>query len=200
MNESELYRTEFRARTKRDDERPLNFAMALRTLAFRTFPKMAPAQRDLLSRDHFIDGLTEDDLRIRVRHAKLKSLDDAVKAALELESINRSEAKRRTKQRAVKSSSAIPGVRFHEQLVTTMKEMTAALQEVSGEKPRDYRATEATRAGEGGEAANFLGVHFTHTSRIYSPDKFNLHVHGRPFSRARMAHDHDLIVRNVLLC
>ena len=88
-----------------------------------------------------MDGLTEDDFRIRVRHAKPKSLDDAVKAALELEAINRSKAKRGTEERAVKSSSAISGVSFPEQLVTTMKEMTAALQEVSGDQPRDYRAT-----------------------------------------------------------
>ena len=119
LDKSELYRTEFRARTKRDDERLLEFAMTLRTLASRAFPKMTSAQRNLLSRDQFVDGLTEDNFYIRVRHAKPKSLEDAVKAALELEAINRSEAKRRTEERAVKSSSSIPGVSFHEQLVTT---------------------------------------------------------------------------------
>ena len=55
---------------------------------------MAPAQRDLLSRNQLIDGLTEDDFGIRDRHAKPKSLNDVVKAALKLEAINRSEAKR----------------------------------------------------------------------------------------------------------
>ncbi len=63
--------------------------MAHRTLAFRAFPKTAPAQRDLLSRDQVIDGLPEGDSRIRVRHAKPKSLVDAVNAALELEAIKR---------------------------------------------------------------------------------------------------------------
>ena len=132
--------------------------MALRTLASRAFPKMAPAQRDLLSRDQLIDGLTEDDFLTRVRHAKPKSLDDAVKAALQLEAITRSEAKRGTEERAVKSSSAIPGVRFHEQLVTTMKEMTAALQGVSGDKPRNYRATRGRgqRGNEGKGLASGL--------------------------------------------
>ena len=66
---------------------------------------MALAQRNLSSRDQFIDGLTEDDFRIRVRHAKPKSLDDAVKAALEIKAIDRSEAKRRMEERAVKSLS-----------------------------------------------------------------------------------------------
>ena len=149
LDQSELYRTEFRARTKRDDERLLEFefAMALGTLASRAFPKMAPAQRDLLSRDQFIDSLTEDDFRIRVRHAKPKSLDDAVKAPLELEAVIRSEAKRRTEEQAVKSSL---GISFHEQLMTTMKEMTAALQEVSEDTPRDYRATRG-RGQQGNE-------------------------------------------------
>ena len=109
LDQSELYSTEFRARAKKDDERLLEFAKALCTLGSRVFPKTAPAQRDLLSRDQFIDGLTEDDFRIRVRRAKPKSLDDAVK-----EAIDTSEAKRRTEERAVKSSSAIPGVSFHE--------------------------------------------------------------------------------------
>ena len=119
---------------------------------------MAPAQRDLLSRDQFIDGLTEDDFRIRVRHAKPKLLDDAVKAVLELEAINRLEAKRRTEERAAKSSSAIPGVSFHEQLVMTMKEITAALREVSWDKPRDYRATRGRgqRGNEGKGLASGL--------------------------------------------
>ena len=51
LDQSELYRTEFRARNKRNDERLLEFAMALRSCASRAFPKMALSQRDLLSRD-----------------------------------------------------------------------------------------------------------------------------------------------------
>ena len=83
------------------------------------------------------------------RHAKPKSLDDAVKVALELEAINRSEAKRRTEERAVKSSSAIPGVSFHEQLVTTMKKMTAALQEVASRLPRNQTTRAQGHEGKG---------------------------------------------------
>ena len=79
-------------------------------------------------------------------------MDDAVKATLELEAINRSDAKRRTKEWAVKSSSAIPGVSLYEQLVTKMKDMTAALQEVSRDKPCDYRATRGrTQRGNEGK-------------------------------------------------
>ena len=42
--------------------------------------------QDMLARDHFIDALTDEDLRLRVRQAKPQSLQRALESALELES------------------------------------------------------------------------------------------------------------------
>ena len=70
--------------------------MAVRTLASHAFPKMAVDQRDLLARDQFIDGLTEDSFRLWVRRSKPTSLDDAIRVALEFEAIDTAEQRRKS--------------------------------------------------------------------------------------------------------
>ena len=94
FDQTALYRTEFRSRLRRGNERLLEFGMAVRTLASRAFPKMAVDQRDLLARDQFIDGLTEYSFRLRVRRSKPTSLDDAIGVALEFEAIDTAEQRR----------------------------------------------------------------------------------------------------------
>ena len=94
FDQTELYRTEFRSRLRRGNERLLEFGMAVRTLASRAFPKMAVDQRDLLAQDQFIDVLNEDSFRLRVRRSKPTSLDDAIRVALEFEAIDTAEQRR----------------------------------------------------------------------------------------------------------
>ena len=117
--------------------------MAARTLASRAFPGMAIEQRDVLSRDQFIEGLGNDEFRLRVRLAKPPSLDDATKAALELEAIKIAEASRSTaietktaeaetrQGHVVVSTSPVAAV--HDELASTMKEMVNVLTRMSGD-------------------------------------------------------------------
>ena len=88
FDQTELHGTEFRSRTRGRDERLLEFGMAIRSLAARVFPKMSVDQRDILARDQFIDGLAEDEFRLRVRRSKPSSLDDAIRVSLEFEAID----------------------------------------------------------------------------------------------------------------
>ena len=57
FDQGELFRTQFRSTRKQDGERLLDFGMAARTLAYRAFPRMTIEQRDVLSRDQFIEAL-----------------------------------------------------------------------------------------------------------------------------------------------
>ena len=99
----------------------------------------------VLSRDQFIEGLGNDEFRLRVRPAKPSSLDDAIKAALELEAIQTAEASRRT---AIATKTAEVETRqghvvvptspvevVHDALCSTMKEMVNALRGMSSDGP-----------------------------------------------------------------
>lgn len=120
LDQAELWRTQFRSRRKGENERLLDFGMAIRTLASRAFPQMPIDQRDLLARDQFIDGLINADFRFRVRHAKPSTLDDAIKASLELETIQTAEA-RRCQETLTHATSTYP-----EALAPTFQGMPAA--------------------------------------------------------------------------
>ena len=83
-NHHEVKRSTFRLRTQRSDKGILAFGNAIRGLAAQAFPTMDIAQRDLLSRDQFLDGLRDSIRRLRVRYGNPKSLDDAIRIALEV--------------------------------------------------------------------------------------------------------------------
>ena len=94
----EVKRSAFRLRTQAADETPLTFGNALRGLAAQAFPTMEADQRDLLTRDQFLDGLRDASVRLRVRYGTPKSLDDVVRIALEISAAEMAE------QRSTKSS------------------------------------------------------------------------------------------------
>ena len=130
--------------------------MAVRTLASRAFPKMAVDQRDLLARDQFIDGLTEDSFRLRVRRSKPTSLDDAIRAALEFEAIDTAEQRRQGTTSSSVATIAPPQPATSE-LTNMMQELVTALRHVSpqGGNPRGHgrgrgRYVECWNCGEPG--------------------------------------------------
>jgi hypothetical protein len=61
LDRTEVFRTEFRWRVKREGERLLDFGMAIRSLASRAFPQMTLSQRNVLARDQFIEGIFVSD-------------------------------------------------------------------------------------------------------------------------------------------
>ena len=115
--------------------------MAVRTLASRAFPKMAVDQRDLLARDQFIDGLTEDSFRLRVRRSKPTSLDDSIRVALEFEAIDTDTAEQRRQGTTSSSVATIaPPQPATSELTNMMQELVTALRHVSpqGGNPRGH--------------------------------------------------------------
>ena len=107
-NHHEVKRSTFRLRTQRSDEGILAFGNAIRGLAAQAFPTMDIAQRDLLSRDQFLDGLRDSNLRLRVRYGNPKSLDDAIRIALEVNAAELAEERRRADDRQSTCTSSAP--------------------------------------------------------------------------------------------
>ena len=58
----------------------------LKVLTRAAYPDASQELQDVLARDNFIDALTDEDLRLRIRQAKPQSLQKALEIALELES------------------------------------------------------------------------------------------------------------------
>ena len=107
-NHNEVKRSTFRLRTQRSDEGILAFGNAIRGLAAQAFPTMDIAQRDLLSRDKSLDVLRDGNLRLRVRYGNPKSLDDAIRIALEVNAAEIAEERRRADEGQSISTSTVP--------------------------------------------------------------------------------------------
>ena len=52
----------------------------------KAYPDASTELQDVLARDHFIDALYEEDLRLRIRQARTQSLQVALETALGVES------------------------------------------------------------------------------------------------------------------
>ena len=76
------FRTEFRARRQRHGETIAVFGFDIRRLACMAYHSLPLGTRDQLARDQFIDGL---ELRRSVLLSHAKSLDEAIRAAVEFE-------------------------------------------------------------------------------------------------------------------
>ena len=125
----ELYKSEFRSRIRKPNESLEAFSMDLQKLALKAYP--GPGMdgiRDELTKDQFIAGLVTSSIRLLVRQGKPKSLNDAVRIALELESFREVEKARNV----VPVSEVEPGTSaevapVHEK--TELEKIASALQQ-----------------------------------------------------------------------
>ena len=85
-HQSDLARAKLKTRIKKREESLPELAESVESLARKAYPDASNDLQDILARDHFIDALYEEDLRLRVRQARPPSLQVALETALELES------------------------------------------------------------------------------------------------------------------
>ena len=106
------FEAEFRARTMKTIESPVEFASALQKLASRAYP--GQENTDLFQRllvNQFIDGLPSPELRLHVRSASPNNLAQAVQRALEMAAIFDAE-QRRSNGAAIAGASPTPAAIF----------------------------------------------------------------------------------------
>ncbi|CAC5368830.1 unnamed protein product [Mytilus coruscus] len=84
-NRTELFRVQLKNIRKRKDQELPELAQHIKRLSRKAYPKAQLELQEMLSRDHFIDALDDADTRLRIHQAHPKTLDDAVKLAVELE-------------------------------------------------------------------------------------------------------------------
>ena len=96
---TELSRVKFKRRVRQRDESLAALAEELERLGSLTYPEASQKLQDVLSRDQFIDVLSDEDKRLRIKQERPKSLEKALELALELESFQIA-----SKQRLFKTS------------------------------------------------------------------------------------------------
>lgn len=85
----DLYKSEFMGRKKKGSETYLELGNAIRTLARKAYPSLSNIVRDELAKDQFLRALDKPELALRVRHANPKTLDEAIRMALEWEAVEK---------------------------------------------------------------------------------------------------------------
>ena len=92
-NQTELYRVQLKERRQKAAETLTELGQdiwRLTNLAYATAPVDV---RETLAKEQFIDCLHSSDMRLRIKQARPKSLNDAVRHAVELEAFNKAEKK-----------------------------------------------------------------------------------------------------------
>ena len=85
-NRSEIFRTQLKSRTRHKGETIPELAQAVKKLVRQAYPGVGKDVIEILSIDHFVDALSDSDIRLRVREFGPKTLADAERTALRLES------------------------------------------------------------------------------------------------------------------
>ena len=85
-HQAELHRMKLRNRTRKREESLAELMEDIERLARLAYPDAAPAMLELLAKDQFIDSLTDEDTKLRIRQNRPETLQQALEAALELES------------------------------------------------------------------------------------------------------------------
>lgn len=93
-NQTELYRVQLRERRQTASETLSALGQEIRRLTNLAYPTAPCDVRETLAKEQFIDGLHSSDMRLRVKQARPKDLNDAVRHAVELEAYNRAERRK----------------------------------------------------------------------------------------------------------
>ena len=85
VNQSEIYRTQLKSRTRHTGETIQELAQAIKKLVRQAYPGVNKEVIETLSLDNFIDAITDSEIRMRVRELSPKSLDEAEQICVRLE-------------------------------------------------------------------------------------------------------------------
>ena len=76
-NRAEVFRAQLKSRVKGKTESISELSQAIKKLSRQSYPNTSLDVIEALALDHFIDALTESDIRLRLREVGPKSLSEA---------------------------------------------------------------------------------------------------------------------------
>ncbi len=93
-NQKELFRVQLKNRQRKREETLPELAQAIRRLTRLAYPSATYVLQETLSQEHFIDALSDGEIRWRVFQSKPGTLADAVRIAVELEAFQAADRQR----------------------------------------------------------------------------------------------------------
>ena len=87
----DLYRAQLKERRQKASESLPELGQQIRRLVNLAYPTVPADVKETLAKDHFIDALAISDIRLRIKQARPKNLNEAVRNAIELEAFLKTE-------------------------------------------------------------------------------------------------------------
>jgi hypothetical protein len=125
LNQTELYRVHMHERRQISGESLPELGQAIRRLANLAYPATTAEIRETLSKDQFVDALIDSEMRIRIKQARPRYLNDAIQLAVELEAYNRAE-----KRNYEQSTTTEP---VDDRTASALKDLCAKLESLQNE-------------------------------------------------------------------
>ena len=132
-DQMELYRIQLKERRQRASETLPELAQHVRRLTNLAYPTVPADVKETLAKDHFIDALLDSDLRLKIKQARPRSLNDAVRHAVELEAYVKAESKLTESQGVLKSVSTDDNASDMKELQAMIKELTFSMETMKRE-------------------------------------------------------------------
>ena len=85
VNRAEIFKTNLQTRVKRGEESISELVQSMNNLTRQAYPNAPTTVISTLARNHFIDALSESDMRLRIREVRAKTIAEAEILALRLE-------------------------------------------------------------------------------------------------------------------
>ena len=127
-HQAELNRMKLKNRVRKREEGLTELAEDVEKLIRLAYPEADPAMMEVLGIDHFIDALHEEEMRLKVRQSRPKTLREAVRTALELESFHLASRQRTRSVRGAKidcsseSEETATATEFQKQMLDCLRE------------------------------------------------------------------------------
>lgn len=94
-NQTELYRAMLREKRQKSTETLHELGESIRRLTHLAYPSAPCEVAEMIAKDQFVDALTDFDMRLKIQQSRPKSLNEAIRLAVEIEAFCRAERQRR---------------------------------------------------------------------------------------------------------
>ena len=137
-NQNELYRAQLKERRQKASENIPELGQDIRRLTNLAYNSAPNDVKETLAKDSFIDALHNGDMRLKIRQARPRDLNDAIRHAVELEVFNRAETKRVENEGFLRSLHDSQGDErdSRQTMVEQLKEIKESMQELKLELNR----------------------------------------------------------------
>ena len=105
--QAENYLVELKHRRQGPKETLQELGQAVRELTVKAYPEIPEEARERLGKNHFMDAVTSAVVREGIYRARPKTLDEAIRAALETDNFERVESERRAERKPTKFTRAV---------------------------------------------------------------------------------------------